>query len=591
MRWDDSATGKVGRLSQAMRTSWEDMQPFRESAGHIIEEYAGDLYGNRGNAKRVYVNKIQQMTNIYSRLISSGTPRVRVSSPDYPERRPFAEAFTVNLNRRLEEQRLGEVSREAFINAMLGVGIVKTGLAEGDEEYEIDGQWYDPGLPFSEVISLDNFIIDMQAESLNKIEFIGDRFLMDREWVNETFKFGKDDDGGQASRMDGDHLPEGRVSGTEDRDPEGRLYDSVWVWEVFLPKENKMCLFPAGREMDYIEKDWDGPEGGPYEVLDLIPVPNEVLPTSPAGIIFHLHAMINRSVRKLSNQTGRQKQVTAFSGGSEDDAERVQKADDGDIVKVNDPDSLKVHQFGGPDPQVHNMAIWGSQVADLLAGNLSALGGLAPQSETFKQDAMLQEQASAIIETFRDKTNQFLERIIYKHAWFLWTDEVRPGRVVETRKFNGIEVPIAFDFSAEEREGDFLEYNFDLDVYSMRKESPAEKAQKLTAMLQNVLMPGAEMLMQGGFAPNMVGIIQQLADLYDIPFDILLQSMDPQTELPQRPGEVQPPASMAPQNSTRTYERVSRPGTTPAGNDKNLMQANLGAKPQNGEAASLSRDM
>ena len=579
-----SADEHMQRLQVAMEKSWNSMDRFRVHAKKMRDEMAGDMYGERGSARHIYINKIRQASDIYSRLITSGEVRVAVSSPDYPERRPFAEAFTVNLNRRLRECRLSKVGEEVFLAALTGLGVVKTGIAEGDEEYEIDGEFYDVGDPFSELITIDNFIIDMQAESLDKVDYIGDRFRWSKQRIREYFKSDKHKDMGEIRRDEGKFKPEGRTSGVGE-DEKAHLYEEGWVWEIYLPKEGIVVTWPADDPEAYMWREWDGPEGGPYEVLGLSWIPGEVLPVAPLTTIYHLHDLINKTMRKLSKQTGRQKVITAYEGDASDDARAIIDADDGEAVRVNNIDGVSQHSFGGPDPQIHNMVIYGSEQADLLAGNLAALGGLAPQSETFKQDAMLQEQASAIVETLRDKTVAFMERIIYRHAWYMWTDPIRDMRTTETRKFNGVEVPVEYSFSPEEKEGDFLEYNFRIDVHSMRKETPAEKGQKLIGLLQQVIMPTGEILMQSGFAPNVVEIIRQVAEYSDIPFDTLLTSMDPEVEMPQRPGEVASPFQ-GPQNTTRTYERISRPGTTPAGNNKNLMQANLGANPQNAAAAS-----
>ena len=583
MKFKETENERMDRLQKAMEVSWKNLTPFRKAAKELRDEYAGDKYGDRGSARAVYLNKVRQMVDIYCRQIVSGRPRVRVSAPDYPERRPFAEAFTVNLNRRLRELRLSGIFEGAFKAAMLGVGVVKTGLGQGDEEFEIDGEFYDIGKPFSEIITIDNFIIDTQAESIEQIDFIGDRFRMPKKWIYENFGLKENRDPLDSRRGGGKFNPEARTSGVNEEEEGSTLYEEGWVWEVYLPKEGLTLSWPQSMPEEFKVVEWEGPEGGPYEVMALERVPGEVMPVAPAGGIFHLHCFANRTMRKLSAQTGRQKVITAYEGDAEEDARAIVGAIDGQAIRVNNIDGVKQHAFGGPDPQIHNMAIWSLQQSELLAGNLSALGGLAPQSETFKQDAMLQEQASAVVEALRDKTYEFLERVIYKHAWFMWTEPIREMRTVRTEKINGFSVDIPYSFTPEEKEGDFLEYNFELDIYAMRKETPAEKAQKMISLLQQVIMPLGEHLMSSGYAPNATEIIREVSDLTGTPFDVLLTSVDPES-MPKRPGEVQEPHSL--QNSHRTYERVSRPGTTPAGNDKNLMQANLGANPQNSEAAS-----
>lgn len=584
MNFKTGADEHHNRLITAMEKSWSDLKPFRKHAKEIRDQIAGDTYGDRGGAKPIYINILRQMTEIYSRSIVSGTPKAMVSSPDYPGRRPFAENFTVNLNRRLQEVRLSSVAEDSFIAAISGPSVVKTGLAGGTEAYEFEGQFYDPGKPFSEVVSIDNLVIDMNAECIEKIDYIGDRFLRSKKWVKEYFELGKLDNPDGDRDFNGRFMGESRTSGVKEEQGK-QFYEKVWVWEVFLPKENVVLTWPVNMPDKYKVRDWDGPEGGPYEMLQLLRIPGEVLPSSPASSIYHLHELVNRTMRKISRQTGRQKVITAYEPDAAEDADSIVNAEDGEAVRVRNIDGVKQHAFGGPDGAIHNIAIHSTEVASRMAGNLDALGGLAPQSETFKQDQLLQDAASSLIDTFRDKVHEFLKRIIYRHAWYMWVDDINEPRVNETRTILGFDVDVEFTFSNEIREGDFLEYNFDIDIYSMKKETPAEKAQKILNLANQFIIPNTELLMQSGLSPNIMGMIQSLAEYSDVPLDILLTSADPES-MPTRPGEVAAPGEGMPAETHRTYERVSRPGTTPAGNNKNLMQANLGANPQNDTAAS-----
>jgi len=68
-----------------------------------------------------------------------------------------------------------------------------------------------------------------------------------------------------------------------------------------------------------------------------------------------------------------------------------------------------------------------------------------------------------------------------------------------------------------DREGKFLDYNFDIDVYSMQYQSPKSKLQSLNELVTGVYVPMVPMLMQQGGMIDMFALTEKYADLMNLP--------------------------------------------------------------------------
>ena len=75
-------------------------------------------------------------------------------------------------------------------------------------------------------------------------------------------------------------------------------------------------------------------------------------------------------------------------------------------------------------------------------------------------------------------------------GWLLWIDQVK-------------ETPLEFEsegkkfqqrWTGEEREGDFLDYNFHIEPYSMQYKSPSERINGLTQFVTQIAMPMQQQL-------------------------------------------------------------------------------------------------
>ena len=584
-----SSEGIPSRLMDRVRKSYSDMSRIREEHYGGVKEFVGpysvagdqsvSMYRTAGGSttdKRIPLPLIRNVVQVYTHLLTSGNPQVNVDT-QFEELKSFAEDFKTILNRHLLEIDIGPAISGAVWAAMFSVGVVKTGLAEGSAEFEVEGEYYDAGKPFSASVSLRNFVIDMQADSLNEIDFVGDRYLRPRMWVEELRKKrdGGETGAGTGGIADAANSPmpaPARTSGVIEGDDK-RLYDTVWVWDIYLPKQGIMCRFADGDDKPLEVFKWDGPEGGPYDLLGFGWVDGEVLPAAPVPALRPLAELVNAAARKIERQAARSKEiyVTDRSGG--DDAETIMGAPDGQVVGVSNPDSVMPKRFGGPDPSLMALIPWGMAEFDKQAGNLSMLAGLAPQSETLGQDQLLREAANAQVNAMRGAVIRMVTRVIRQHAWYVWTDPIRAYAAEKT--IPGTDVRIKVTLGAEVREGDFLAYNFDLQPYSMSQSTPAEQVESLRRFWAQDVMPNVQLLMQTGQMVDAAAYIKKIGSMSNMPLgDQILMEQSVDAMARKQPEMIPEPPQLS----------QSRGPRAPVARDHNqqFMQA-LGAMSQNNQ--------
>jgi len=565
MSWDHKDVPK--KIMETVKRSYNKMQPLRESCKEAEKQFIGEVRGLEEGAKKpIPLNKIYQMVRIYMRLLAPTNPQVIVST-EYKELKPFADKIRLAINRQMKELKINEIIYRSVLDAMFGYGVVKTGIAVGEDELTIDGESAEIGKPYSSNISMNNFVIDMEAENLDEVNFIGDRFRMPETYFK---KFMKEENGD--SKPSSEMSPEDRVTGAK-YEEEDSIYAQSWYWEIYLPKQNIIMLFMDGKKEPLIVHKWQGPEKGPYQILGFDWAPNEVMPVPPTRVLMPLHNFINNLLRKLEQQAVRQKTLTIVDAGNETDVGTVNNASDGDAIGLMNSGAVAEASYGGPNPMNHNMSIWSIAEFDEQAGGLQGLAGTSPMSETFGQDKLLNDSANALIDAMRQTVTNFINEMIYSHAWYLWTEPIRSFEVVQYVKGTSYRKPVTI--TPEEREGDFLQYNFIIDPFSMQNESPQEKAGKITNLFMNIIMPSAELAQQAGYMPNVKGILKQVCELQGIPFNDMYIPID-LTMASESVGQVPAPSRLGGQPAVKqtTNTRVSRPGATREGNMNKIVNAN-----------------
>ncbi len=574
------------RLHDAVNHAYKEMAPYRERRAEILKQLGAKI-GKGGTKNETLVNKLRQMSSIYLRLLASGTMMTTMDSKIISAR-PVAEKLQSHVNRLAKWKLKADTEIPDWIlDAIVLVGIMKVALKEGNEYAFDDGERVDMGEPYMARVSLNNFVIDMAVEDRNEVDFAGDRFPRPLEWLKERYP-GREKDLSAENPEAGVNKPEPRVSGAS-RDPEHRMRDYVYVWDIYLPKERLVVRKLEDVQEPLEVKEWTGPERGPYHILPLFESLDDVIPTSPAHDLMPLHKYINVLQRKFGARAVQSKNILAYEDTAAKDAERIDRAGDGSKVKVSNVDKLKELYLGRQDPADWNAEIRAEQQFDALAGNLAGLGGLGPQSKTATQDQMLMSAANAVLDNMRRKIVSVTRNIIEDIAWYVYNDPVTTFEVsLEAPGMPSLTIQSALSF--EQRQAvPFEALEIEIQPYSMREDTPDQKAERVLSHLERWVLPSLPFAQQAGFSLNVMSVARLLSKWLDIPFEDIYMPLDPSLMQSQQMGGGEGEGPAQPANTTRTYERISRPGTTQRGNEAALMQSNLGSRPQNDMAAILGQ--
>lgn len=572
------------RLRRSVDWSIRQLEIPRKNRLSAIRQFVGMHYSENGSDKRVPTNFIELAVTVYVRMLAARAPGVLVST-DIQSLRPFAKDMEIALNQIPKEIGLGSTLQRAVVEAMFSIAVVKVGIgSSGKEELGVDY-----GQPFVDLLSIDDYFFDMSAKTRDSIQYEGNDYWMTVDDARRVF--GVDDIEADEHTTDGQDGQERAESVSTNTG--GDIYgDRVWCRDVYLPRVNKMVSYGVKSNRVFKVVDWDGPIHGPYHTLSFSDVPGNILPLPPVSLWIDMHELGNALFRKLGKQADAKKTVAAFQGGNDEDVERLKNAADGDGIRYSGqkPDNITV---GGIDAPTLAFYIQIRDLFSYFAGNLDTLGGLSPMTDTVGQDKLLSEAASARVKQMSERTIDFAKDIFRSLAWYEWTDPVRQRTIVK-KPDAGVPVGVTKKWSMETRDGDFIDYNFDIDVYSMQDDSPSTKLQKIGTVLERFVFPVLPQFAEQGGRVNLQKLCRHIARLSNTPeLEDIVEFVEPDGMPRQPSGGSAAPSQSAnkPAHTTRTYERVNRPGATRAGKDDVMSRLLMGGKVQNVEAATVGRSV
>ncbi len=298
---------------------------------------------------------------------------------------------------------------------------------------------------------------------------------------------------------------------------------SIDLADIWIPRYGAIYTFAVHNRREFQLKGeplavvpWTGDEHGPYHVLGFNDVPENIMPTSPASHLESLDALVNDLMRKSSRQAERQKDVHLYTAGGADSAQQIQLADDGEWVNVNDPSEIATIKQGGVDPGNYAFMGGAMDMFDRMAGNLTAMMGLGRQASTVGQEKLIHEAASSKGASMQRRVVSATVRLIKALAQMLWEDAAK--EIVSQMEIPGSRgMTTTFEWKPGDREGNFIDYNFDIDVYSMQYQSPASKLESLNTLLAQVYLPMIQVLMQQGGTIDFFALTKLYAEMMRLP--------------------------------------------------------------------------
>ena len=574
---------KRDRLYKAIRSSRDALEPFRQVRQTLIRDYVGSWYNESGAENKTLVNLMNQTARIYTVALAANNPSVLVSTPRM-DMLPFARRFEVNLAKLISDMALDETFRMIVLDAFfcLGCGVVMMrdtdtrfhGLLESEEDV-----WLDPGQPWFNRVSLDDLILDMTAKELSKMRYCGHRYRADFEKVM--------DEPGYDKKVKDKLRPTNRehhdsVGATRDMASDwgsaqdDDFKDMIWLQDIWIAENNTIVTLPCDQQdmEPLIERPWTGSQAGPYKFLSLGETPDNIIPTSPAMNLKGMHDLQNRLHRRMEADSDANRVVNVYPPGMEDDAERLRTAQRNGWYRAKSPESIKQFQSGGVDQRDMALATFIQTEYDRLAGNLQAMGGLGQQASTLGQEELIHGNVSKNVADMRMAVVSFASKCILDLGRLMWEDQTLELKTSMEVGNTGINVNS--DWTPDYRQGEFEDYEFRIEPYSMIFKTPEQKLQELFQVIRE-LAPLWPMFQASGASIDAQAIVEEIARLKNRPeFKRFITFAAPAEML----GGDENTVRQSPVTSRETVRKNVSSGGTEAARSNALIQTLMGGQPQ-----------
>jgi len=498
IKWDDQ------RLSTALEASGKALEHARNTRRLFRGVYATHYYDQRESTRRP-LNKVAQYVNtLLPHLLYSHKIMPIIST--YNEwLQPEALATEHACGQLYEQIGLVRTLRMAIFDAFFGASIVKVGLSPGNVKEFAPDRRHDVGMPYCDLVDLDDYVVDPLARNREEARFEGNCFTLPLDYVCDCGLYDADtaikvakEQALLRPRADGKDRPSWRMD---------EIYESIYLCELWIPGERRILTIPGNHHSRGImrEVEWDGPELGPFHLLGFYEQPGSVLPVPPLAFVFDETEMANEIGRKLVNQARNSKEIVLFGATVDDqEAKAVLDASDGAVLPTRNPSEWANVKVGGFSPELFNVLAQLGNDINAVGGSPDLLGGIAPASKTATQDQMLMGAASVRVEDMRRQVSRFARGVASDLAWYVWTE---PG--VHKRycvPFGGEQ--IAVTFSTDHQEGRWDEYRFDIDLYSVPPTSPEAMLRAYDEFIASMLP-----LMEAGAAQGVMLNVPEIAAL------------------------------------------------------------------------------
>lgn len=508
-------------ISKAVNISFSKFDHFRRARTRFLSQYVGRFYsrtmpGDREDKKAAPINLLHSGISTVVPNLVYNDPKLKIRS-DIVAYSDYASKLELAINALVTKSNLKATLRMAIIDAIFLAGFIKTGLASTDEFITLDDRDIALGRPYAERVDPDDIILDPMARHWDEQSYIGNRFRATADDLIESGLYDEDEVSKLASRYDGSTSQdlggaEGIIGDRTQQEFQSEVVRYVDLVEVYLPRENVVVTMPYKRDATQDKflrvADYAGPAKGPYHMLGFAFVPNNVMPVAPAMIWYDLHILGNRIARKLSRQAERIKRVLAYQGVAKEDVEEIAEADDGETVRVEDIDKIREVQYGGAGTDSYNFMEWVKRQYSEQSGNLDLLSGQGANAPTATQSEMLQSNASVRVSDMQGLVYNFTQDVSADLVFHLHTDPFINLPMV--RRVNGIDTQV--HYSADQQQGDFLDYNIKVQPFSMGRQDPEKQARRKMEFATNIIPAAAQAVQILGPGFKIGAFLKRMAD-------------------------------------------------------------------------------
>ena len=550
---------RQSKLERAVEWSLRQMVFPRRERFDAFQQYCGSHYAEGGSDRIVPVNFLALAVMIFVRRLAARSPTAMLTSVN-SEIRPLAADFEEALNLIPGEINLVHTLRQWVTEAMFSPwGVIKCGISGGKS--------------FADLVTMDDYFIDMSATRMDTIDFEGNDYWEDFDKIMEDKRFVNKEGLSRDERTPLGPNGEKRTQQIAVDQVMTTYKDKKWLRDIWIQDKGLLVTMTVRDKRIIREVDLDELRHSPYHKLSYNSIPGQLMPLPSVALWRDLHDLGNSLFRKLAKGADSQKTCLGFLNDDEG-VQSFKNSRDGDGFKFTGPDP-KILKAGGIDPNTMMFFLQTRDLMSYFAGNLDSLGGLGAQAETAAQDKLISGAASAQLDDMGDQTVTATEEVFKALAYYEWTDPVK--KRVLMKKVPGVDWTIPVEFGpAQRRNAKFGSFYIKLDVHSMQKDSPSVKLQKLRALVQEFILPLEPAIQSSGGFIDVKAILRRAGEYANFPeADEFVVFVDlPMSER----GPASGAAAHAPSTTTRNYTHSSSPASNQSKTSQMMQQLmNAGA--------------
>lgn len=507
------------RLQRAVK-SWADYtSDMRKCRFNMLNLYQNAWYQGGGKGRiPLILNLIDEAIGIIAPFLVNQNPRVNITprkGSNNPNVKLFALVLELALTHLFEEIEFGQKTlRQVVIDSLFSMGIIKTGtdltwrVRLGQDE-EVAGQ------PYAERIDFDDYIGDVTARHRAEMKLEGHKYRLPLEYVIDSGLYKHYGNLKVGIPAYGDETDTEKIAKDDKEKVAMReLWPTVELYDIWLPDDNVIVTIPPEGQGSKIMRtvEGDGPEGGPFDTLGYKTFPGSVVPIPPVYMWLEMNKVINTIVNKMKEQCEREKTIGVYPIDAAEDAEILKTAKHGELVGLVNADAVKEVTFGGWNEQSFPFIQFLLNRFSRAGPNLEVIGGKGVFGSTLGQEQMLQTNAMRELDDMVNQVYIFTKSVVEKLAWNLWVDPFITLPLI--KRIAGKDIQLHYDEAV--REGDFFDYNFEIEPYSLTRMNPEIRYQRLLQLVSQVVLPLVPLAAQQGSQLMPDALIKEMADYLQI---------------------------------------------------------------------------
>jgi hypothetical protein len=346
--------------------------------------------------------------------------------------------------------------------------------------------------------------------------------------------------------------------------------------EVFWPANN--LTFSQVGDKPLLVRKWAGHHNGPYDILSLLDIPDNLIPVTTSEAVKNLHYLVNDLQDILAFQAREAKIVPVYETGSQRDMDRLDAGEDRKPVGVSNIQKIGQWERPGPTQSQSAYMAAATQMFKEQAGNMDDTLGLGQTASTATQSSLIRQRTNARTEESRNRMEEMMISIGEKLAHLALNDQTLTLPMREP--IQGVE-GIHMDMSwlppqLMPRPQSVVEYGIDVVHGSMAPRDPQQRLAQLNEAMGQIAQ-FAQLAAQG-VPIELDEIVKIQAEYRDLPeLTKITSSMLQQIALQRmQQGAPEPSTAGDPSKPGGNYTRTNVSERTPQG----ALQQNLTQVPQ-----------